>query len=108
MVLNNLETVMIEATPDKLPSVLEYNGEKLVEVGDNVTVADLIIPAGVELKVEPTHSVATVYEPSAVAAANDAAGGDAEPEDAENVEATAESDSGDSEKTDESAQKTES
>ena len=108
MVLNNLETVLIEATPDKLPAFLEYDGEKLAEVGDSVTVADLIIPAGVELKTEDTHAVATVYEPSAVAAANDAAGGDAEPEDAENVEATAESDSGDSEKTDEPEQKTES
>ncbi|HMH31239.1 MAG TPA: hypothetical protein VK534_02065, partial [Methylomirabilota bacterium] len=38
---------------------------------------------GVEIETEDTHAVATVYEPSALAAANDAAGGDAEEEVAE-------------------------
>jgi hypothetical protein len=77
---------MVEAVPSKLPDVLYYDAEKLVEVGDHVTVADLMVPEGVELKVESDHTIATVYEPSAVAAANDEAGGDAEPEDASSVE----------------------
>lgn len=87
IVLAQLEAVQVKAIATKLPDFLEYNAEKLVEVGDNVTVAALTIPEGVELETELEHTIATVYEPSALAAANDAAGGDAEPEDAETVEA---------------------
>lgn len=87
IVLSQLEVVPVKALADKLPDAVYYNAEKLVEVGDTVTVADIVIPEGVELDMEETHAVATVYEPSALAAANDAAGGDAEegdnPEDAE-------------------------
>ena len=78
MVISNVTSVIVEATSDKLPDELTYDGERLVEVGDHITVAELTIPAGVELKTEPETVIATVYEPSAVAAANDAAGGDAD------------------------------
>jgi large subunit ribosomal protein L25 len=80
IVLTQLETVQVRAIATKLPDFLEYDAEKLVEIGDHVTVADLTIPEGVELETEIEHAVATVYEPSALAAANDAAGGDAEEE----------------------------
>lgn len=86
IVLAQLETVQVKAIPDKLPDVIEYNAEKLVEVGDSVTVADLTVPEGVEIETDESHAVATVYEPSALAAANDAAGGDAEPGDEADVE----------------------
>lgn len=91
IVLSQLETVQVKAIADKLPDFLEYNAEKLVEIGDHVTVADLTAPEGVEIETEQEHSIATVYEPSAVAAANDAVGGDAEPEDVEAVESETES-----------------
>lgn len=78
IVLSQLDEVEVRAIASKLPDFLEYNAEVLVEIGDHVTVADLMIPEGVELETELTHSLATVYEPSALAAANDAAGGDAE------------------------------
>lgn len=91
IVLTNLEEVTVEAVPSKLPDVLHYDAETLVEVGDHVTVADLIVPAGVEIKTEPEHAIATVYEPSAIAAANDDAGGDAESGDEESVESEHES-----------------
>jgi large subunit ribosomal protein L25 len=78
IVLAQLDTVHVKAIPSSLPDYLEYDAEKLVEIGDHVTVADLIIPEGVEVETEAEHSIATVYEPSALAAANDAAGGDAE------------------------------
>lgn len=87
IVLSQLETVAVEAIASKLPDELFYNAEKLVEVGDHVTVADLIVPEGVEVKTEADHTLATVFEPSALAAANDAAGGDAEPEDVADIEA---------------------
>lgn len=80
IVLAQLESVQVKAVPNKLPDFLEYDAEKLVAVGDNVTVADLSVPEGVEMETEAEHSLATVYEPSALAAANDAAGGDAEEE----------------------------
>lgn len=91
IVLSNLETVQVKALPKDLPDGLEYDGEKLVGVGDHVTVADLIVPAGVEIETAPEHAVATVYEPSALQAANDSAGGTADDEDAETVESEHES-----------------
>jgi large subunit ribosomal protein L25 len=91
IVLSQLETVSIESVPSKLPTALYYNAEKLVEVGDHVNVEDIDVPEGVEIKSDPNQSIATVFEPSALAAANDAAGGDAEPEDAATVESETES-----------------
>ncbi len=78
VVLTQLETVQVKAIPSALPDFLEYDAEKLIEIGDHVTVADLTAPEGVEIETEPEHSIATVYEPSAIAAANEAAAGDAE------------------------------
>ena len=91
IVLTQLDTVHVKAIPSSLPDYLEYDAEKLVEIGDSLTVADLIIPEGVEFETEAEHSIATVYEPSALAAANDAAGGDAEPGDEAEVESETES-----------------
>jgi large subunit ribosomal protein L25 len=78
IVLAQLDAVQVKAIATNLPDVFEYDAEKLVEVGDHVTVADLIIPEGVEIETELSHAIATVYEPSALAAANEAAAGDAE------------------------------
>lgn len=80
IVLAQIDAVQVKALATKLPDFIEYDAEKLVEIGDTVTVADLIIPEGVEIDIESGNAVATVYEPSALAAANDAAGGDAEEE----------------------------
>jgi large subunit ribosomal protein L25 len=85
MVLRNATTIEIEAAANKLPDALEFNGEKLVEVGDSASVSDLTVPAGTVVKADPEQTIARVVEPAAVAAANDAAGGDAEEEGAENV-----------------------
>lgn len=75
LVISNVSTVIVEATPANLPDVLTYDAEQLVEVGDHVTVASLTVPDGVEIKSEPETVIATVYEPSAIAAANDALAG---------------------------------
>jgi large subunit ribosomal protein L25 len=90
IVLTHLDAIQVKAIPSKIPDFVEYDAEKLVEIGDNVTVADLTIPEEVELLTEVEHSIATVYEPSALQAANEAAAGDAEEstgEAAEGVEA---------------------
>jgi len=91
IVLDNLEVVQVKALPKDLPDYVEYDGEKLAEVGDSVTVADLIIPAGLEVETAEDHAVATVWEPSALQAKNDALAGDAEAEDAETVDSDHES-----------------
>ena len=74
IVLHNLETVEVEAVADKLPDELLFDAEKLVAAGDHATVADLVAPEGVEIKTDPAQSLATVYEPGALQAANEAAG----------------------------------
>lgn len=102
IVLTNLSTVQVSAISSKLPDVIEYDAESLVEIGDNITVEDLKAPEGVEILTDVSQMIAAVNDPGAVAAANDAAGGDAEPDE----EATAEQ--GDAlaeETTDESADK---
>jgi large subunit ribosomal protein L25 len=91
IVLAQLEAVQVRAIASKLPDVLYYDAEKLVEVGDHLTVADLTAPEGVEFITDENHAIASVFEPSALAAANDAAGGDATEE-----EATGDADAGDS------------
>lgn len=78
IVLHQLESVEVKAVPSKIPDVLEFDAEKLVEVGDHATVADLVVPDGVEVVTDEHHSLATVFEPSALAAANEAAAGEGE------------------------------
>lgn len=92
IVLAQLDVAQVKALPRNLPDELTYDAEKLAAVGDQVTVADLDVVEGVEVHTEPEHVVATVFEPSALAAANEAAAGDAEepapPEDAAGSEST--------------------
>lgn len=102
IVLQTIDRLQVSAFPMDLPDVLEVSIVKLAEPGDRLLVGDIEIPANVELvdhaaeqssgDDEESHSitelvVASVYEPSALQAANEAAGGDAEPEDAEAVDA---------------------
>ncbi len=104
VVLHQLEAVEVEALPKDLPDVLTFNGEKLVEIGDQVTVADLVVPANVVVKTDPSHPIATAFEPSALQAANDAVGGtddeaaEAEGETASDAAEPAEAPVGDKEK----------
>lgn len=91
IVLNQLEEVEVKALPKNLPDQLFYDAEKLIAVGDHVTVADLEVPTGVTVETDENHVLATVFEPSALAAANDEAGGDAEAGDESQVAADTES-----------------
>ena len=112
VVLQALEKIKVKALPMDLPEVLEAPTSGLVKEGDRVTVGDIVLPDGVELVDsddgrEGTADddttvkdlvVANVYEPSALAAANDAAAGEAESADAEQVEVAGEESSSESEK----------
>ncbi|MBH1980168.1 50S ribosomal protein L25 [Candidatus Saccharibacteria bacterium] len=102
VVLQALEKIEVKALPMDLPESLEVSILELANPNDRITVADLTMPANVEIVdhvADPNadedveqHSVtelviASVYEPSALQAANDAAGGDAEDASAESVDA---------------------
>lgn len=81
VVLQNIDSLAIRSLPKNLPDSLEVDITALAEPGQTVTVADIKIAEGVELIEEDTSiMIASVYEPAALAAANDAAGGDAEDE----------------------------
>lgn len=80
IVLHNIDSIEVDAIATKLPDFLEYDGEKLTQVGDHATVEDIIVPEGVEIRADLTQTLASVFEPSALQASNDAAGGSAEEE----------------------------
>ncbi len=106
IILQSLEKVEVKALPMDLPSELLVDITALAEAGDRVTVGDIKVDDDVEivdkiaLEAEATAEegeetpsvmdlvVATVYEPSALQAANEAAAGDATDE-AEAVEEVA-------------------
>lgn len=99
VVLQSLDKIEVKALPMDLPEALEVSILGLKDAGEKITVADIVIPKSVELvdnnagsaDDEEAHSitelvVVTVYEPSALQAANEAAGGDAEDAAADSVE----------------------
>ena len=115
VVLQSLEKIEVKALPMDLPEALEVSISGLVKEGDRVTVGDIMLPAGVEL-IEHDDGregtadddvtvkdlvIASVYEPGALAAANEAAAGEAESADAEQVEVASENDGTEDEKTSE-------
>ncbi len=93
MVLQALDKIEIKALPMELPEALEVSIVGLKEAGDRVTVADIELPKGVELverddgRAEEDEDeerpkitdlmIASVWEPAALQAANEAAAGDA-------------------------------
>lgn len=90
VVLQAIEHISIKAKPADLPEALELSIVGLKTDEDKLTLGDIKLPNGVEfadLEQDTELVVANVYEPSALQAANDAAGGDAEDASAENVAA---------------------
>ena len=87
VVLQAIEHIDIKAFPSNLPEALEISIADLATTDDRLTLADLQLPEGVEfddMDQDTSLTIANVYEPSALQAANDAAGGDAQ--DAADVE----------------------
>lgn len=90
VVLQTIEALEVQALPMDLPDKIEVSIVDLAEPGQHVGADDIKLPEGVEF----THPeelenlvIASVYEPSALQAANEAAGGDAEPGDEAEIEA---------------------
>lgn len=89
VVLQALEKIEVRALPSNLPEALQLSIVNLESADDKLTLEDITLPEGVEFAdVEQDTSlvIANVYEPSALQAANEAAGGEAEQEDVEDVE----------------------
>lgn len=85
IVLQAIEKMEIRALPADLPEALEISIVDLATDEDKLTIGDIKLPKGVEfadVDQDTDLVVANVYEPSALQAANDAAGGDAEDESA--------------------------
>jgi len=85
IVLQAIEKMEIRALPGDLPEALEISIVDLATDEDKLTIGDIKLPKGVEfadVDQDTDLVVANVYEPSALQAANDAAGGDAEDESA--------------------------
>lgn len=90
VVLQAIENIEVKAKPADLPEALEVSIEKLASDEDKLTLADIVLPKGVEfadVEQDLELVVANVYEPAALQAANDAAGGDADEASAEDVPA---------------------
>ncbi len=90
VVLQAIENIEVKAKPADLPEALEVSIEKLATDEDKLTLADIVLPKGVEfadVDQDLELVVANVYEPAALQAANDAAGGDADEASAEDVPA---------------------
>jgi large subunit ribosomal protein L25 len=62
LVIQSLSDVEVEALPDSLPENVEISVEHLAEVGDQVTVADLKTPEGVEILTDAGQTIAKVNE----------------------------------------------
>jgi large subunit ribosomal protein L25 len=68
MVLHQLDSVEVEALPKDLPDELVVSAEKLAELHDKLTVADLQVPSGVTVITDSEHPIATVVETRAMVA----------------------------------------
>lgn len=81
IVLQAIEDVEIKAKPADLPEALEVSIVGLATDEDKLTLADIALPKGVEyadVEQDMELVIVNVYEPAALQAANEAAGGDAE------------------------------
>lgn len=76
LVLRQLDHVAVKALPRDLPERLEVDPSTLTNEGDNLTVADIIVPEGVTILNEPEQQIAIVEVPKDQVAEADAAAAD--------------------------------
>jgi large subunit ribosomal protein L25 len=81
VILQAIEHTDVKALPANLPESLEVSVADLATADDKLTLGDIALPEGVEFAdadQDMSLVVANVYEPSALQAANESAGGDAD------------------------------
>lgn len=70
-----IEEIDVKAKPSDLPKELTIDAADLKEADDKLTIADIVLPSGVELadkELDADQVVASVYDPAAEAAAREA------------------------------------
>ena len=70
-----MEEIEVKAKPADLPKELEIDASNLKEVDDKLTIANIVLPSGVEFankELEAEQVVASLYDPAAEAAAREA------------------------------------
>lgn len=70
-----LEEIDVKAKPADLPKELTIDATKLVDIDDKLTIADIVLPKGVEIadkELDKEQVVASLYDPAAEAAAREA------------------------------------
>ncbi|HUC96719.1 MAG TPA: 50S ribosomal protein L25 [Candidatus Saccharimonadales bacterium] len=88
VILQAIEHIEIKAKPADLPESLELSIINLATAEDKISISDIKLPEGVEFadaEQDMELVIANVYEPSALQAANEAAGGEAEAEEESEV-----------------------
>jgi large subunit ribosomal protein L25 len=81
VVLQAIEKIDVRAIPAHLPESIELSLQSLATTDDKLTVADIVLPKGVEFADADQDMelvIANTYEPGALQAHNEAMGGDAE------------------------------
>ncbi len=58
-----VQSVKVRALPDNLPETLTYDLSVLVDYDATVTVADIVVPEGVSIQVDPAEVIARVLAP---------------------------------------------
>ena len=75
-ITQSIEEIEIKAKPADLPKSIDLDASKLATLDDKLTIADLVLPKGVELADKELSSdqvIVTLYDPAAEAAAREAA-----------------------------------
>ena len=75
VVLQVMEEIEVKAKPADLPEKITADASKFASLDDKLTVADLVLPKGVELADKELSSdqvIASIYDPAAEAAAREA------------------------------------
>ena len=75
VITQTIEEIEIKAKPADLPKELQLDASKLANIDDKLTIADLVLPKGVELADKELSSdqvIASLYDPAVVAAQREA------------------------------------
>ena len=70
-----MEEIDVKAKPADLPKELEIDASNMKEVEDKITIADIVLPSGVEFadkELDTEQVIASLYDPAAEAAAREA------------------------------------
>ena len=68
IIMSGADSVEVEALPGDLPESLVVNVSNLESIGDTITVADLVLPKGVEVLSDTTEMLAVITMPAAAIA----------------------------------------